>query len=163
LGPTRSKDWPSLNATGQPSTITQGPATFMFTGARFAPDHTVYFFSSPLAPFFLPISPPPFPSPLPSPLFPSPSPLPPTTPPNQPTTNPLTKPPKQNKPLLPQRHSPCRLQPHPRRQRVVRARHGLGRRLLDVPLRLGQRRPLWLCACDDHRGGGSVGVGGFDG
>jgi hypothetical protein len=44
LGPTRSKDWPSLNGTGQPSTITQGPATFMFTGARFAPDHTVYLF-----------------------------------------------------------------------------------------------------------------------
>ena len=30
------------NATGQPSTITQGPATFMFTGTRFGPDHTLY-------------------------------------------------------------------------------------------------------------------------
>ena len=29
------------NTTGQPSTITQGPATFMFTGTRFGPDHTL--------------------------------------------------------------------------------------------------------------------------
>ncbi|KAK5664196.1 hypothetical protein OQA88_412 [Cercophora sp. LCS_1] len=27
--------------TGQPSTITQGPATFMFTGTRYGPDHTL--------------------------------------------------------------------------------------------------------------------------
>lgn len=30
------------NATGQSSTITQGPATFMFTGTRFGPNHTLY-------------------------------------------------------------------------------------------------------------------------
>lgn len=29
------------NTTGAPSTITQGPATFMFTGTRFGPDHTL--------------------------------------------------------------------------------------------------------------------------
>jgi hypothetical protein len=29
------------NTTGQPSTITQGPATFMFTGTRFGSDHTL--------------------------------------------------------------------------------------------------------------------------
>ncbi|KAK3322385.1 hypothetical protein B0H66DRAFT_590132 [Apodospora peruviana] len=34
------------NGTGQPSTITQGPATFMFTGTRFGPNHTVFVSSS---------------------------------------------------------------------------------------------------------------------
>ncbi|KAK1751684.1 hypothetical protein QBC47DRAFT_433671 [Echria macrotheca] len=29
------------STTGAPSTITQGPATFMFTGTRFGPDHTL--------------------------------------------------------------------------------------------------------------------------
>ena len=29
------------NTTGQPSTITQGPATFMFTGTRYGSDHTL--------------------------------------------------------------------------------------------------------------------------
>jgi hypothetical protein len=135
LGPTHSKDWPSLSDTGQPSTITQGPATFMFTGARFAPDHTVYCF-----PIFN----------YPAPPFPR------CHNPNHTTTLP-----KKNKPLLPKRHSPRRVQPHPRRQRVVHARRGLGRRLLDVPLRLDQRRPLWLCAGYDHRGGGFVGARGW--
>lgn len=41
LEPTRSRHWRPLNGTGEPSTITQGPATFMFTGTRFGPDHTV--------------------------------------------------------------------------------------------------------------------------
>jgi hypothetical protein len=31
----------SSKGTGQPSTITQGPATFMFTGTRFGPDNTI--------------------------------------------------------------------------------------------------------------------------
>jgi len=29
------------NFTGKPSTITQGPSTFMFTGTRYSPEHTV--------------------------------------------------------------------------------------------------------------------------
>ncbi|KAK3900487.1 hypothetical protein C8A05DRAFT_35870, partial [Staphylotrichum tortipilum] len=42
LAPTRTttQHWRPLNATGQPSTITQGPATFMFTGTRYGPDLT---------------------------------------------------------------------------------------------------------------------------
>jgi hypothetical protein len=43
LAPSRSRYWLPANDMGQPSTITQGPATFMFTGTRFGPDHTVYF------------------------------------------------------------------------------------------------------------------------
>ncbi|GAB1320520.1 hypothetical protein MFIFM68171_10730 [Madurella fahalii] len=41
LEPTRSRYWRPLNGTGEPSTITQGPATAMFTGTRHWPDHTV--------------------------------------------------------------------------------------------------------------------------
>ncbi|KAG7290566.1 hypothetical protein NEMBOFW57_000569 [Staphylotrichum longicolle] len=41
LASTRSRHWRPLNGTGQPSTITQGPATFLFTGTRYGPDHTV--------------------------------------------------------------------------------------------------------------------------
>lgn len=44
LASTRSRHWRPLNGTGQPSTITQGPATFLFTGTRYGPDHTVYVF-----------------------------------------------------------------------------------------------------------------------
>ena len=44
---TRSRHWRPLNGTGQPSTITQGPATFMFTGTRYGPGHTVYVLFTP--------------------------------------------------------------------------------------------------------------------
>lgn len=44
LPPTRSINSRLLSGTGQPSTITQGPATFMFTDTRFALDYTVYLF-----------------------------------------------------------------------------------------------------------------------
>jgi hypothetical protein len=93
LGPTRSKDWPSLNGTGQPSTITQGPATFMFTGARFAPDHTVYFFFISPRPFF-------------PPHFPSPFSLPPSLTPFS-----LPFPPSPNNPTQPTNHKPTNKSP----------------------------------------------------
>ncbi|KAK4157908.1 hypothetical protein C8A00DRAFT_11290 [Chaetomidium leptoderma] len=48
LEPTRSRHWRPLNGTGQPSTITQGPATFIFTGTRSGPDHTMYVHPPPL-------------------------------------------------------------------------------------------------------------------
>ena len=41
LASERSRHWHPLNGTGQPSTITQGPATFLFTGTRYGPDHTM--------------------------------------------------------------------------------------------------------------------------
>ncbi|KAK4044013.1 hypothetical protein C8A01DRAFT_12537 [Parachaetomium inaequale] len=41
LKPTHSRHWHPANGTGPPSTITQGPATFMFTGTRYGPDLTV--------------------------------------------------------------------------------------------------------------------------
>jgi hypothetical protein len=41
LASARSRHWQPLNGTGQPSTITQGPATFMFTGTRYGAYHTV--------------------------------------------------------------------------------------------------------------------------
>ncbi len=36
-----SKHSRPVNSTGQPSTITQGPATFMYTGTRYGPDLTM--------------------------------------------------------------------------------------------------------------------------
>lgn len=42
LEATRTRHWRPLNGTGQPSTITQGPATFIFTGTRYGPENTMY-------------------------------------------------------------------------------------------------------------------------
>lgn len=45
------------NGTGQPSTITQGPATFLYTGTRFGPGRTVYGYLNPTFTLSLPFPP----------------------------------------------------------------------------------------------------------
>ncbi|KXX76412.1 hypothetical protein MMYC01_207071 [Madurella mycetomatis] len=53
LKPTRSRHWRPLNGTGDPSTITQGPATAMFTGTGNGPGRTMYL---PPCPFLVTLS-----------------------------------------------------------------------------------------------------------